>query len=158
MEHLAVSLNPRQGLMAGDRLASLLTRAPGHQPALAAFHSALDRMPWHLYEVPAGGAPAAGDPGKTGRAARWLRIHATGTQMTAMLTVVAARKKLRLAADDGIPRAWARRRGEYLPAADWFCVAAPEGAEDKEGPGFAAAWPIALAGPAQGELFAEPVA
>jgi hypothetical protein len=78
--------------------------------------------------------------------------------MTATLTVVAARKKLRLAADDRIPRAWARRRGEYLPAADWFDVAAPEGAEDKEGPGFAAAWPIALAGPAQGELFAEPVA
>jgi hypothetical protein len=49
-------------------------------------------------------------------------------------------------------------RGEYLPAADWFYVAAPEGAEDKEGPGFATAWPVALAGPVQGELFAEPVA
>jgi hypothetical protein len=120
----------------------------------------LDRMPWHLYEVRRAVLPAAGDPGKTGRAARWLRVHATGTraQMTATLTATAASNKLRLAAEDGIPRAWARRRGEYLPAADWFYVAAPEGAEDKEGPGFAAAWPIALAGPAQGELFAEPVA
>jgi hypothetical protein len=42
MEHLAVSLNARQGLMAGDRLASLLTRTPGHQHTLTAFPSALD--------------------------------------------------------------------------------------------------------------------
>jgi len=158
MEHLAVSLNPRQGLMAGERLAGLLARTPGHQRTLAAFRSELDRIPWRLYEVRRAVLPAASDPAKTGRAARWLRTHATGTraQMTAALTTVAARNGLPVTAEDGIPRAWARRRGEYLPAADWFYVAAPYGARDKEGPGFAAAWPIALAGPAQGELFAEP--
>ncbi len=160
MEHLAVSLNPRQGLMAGERLANLLARTPGHHHTLAAFQSALDRMPWRLYEVRRAVLPTASDPGKTGRAARWLRTHAAGirAQMQAALTAVAASKRLPVTAEDGIPRAGARRRGEYLPAADWFFVAAPEGAHDKEGPGFAAAWPIALAGPAQGELFAEPVA
>jgi hypothetical protein len=78
--------------------------------------------------------------------------------MTAALTALAASKNLRLTAGDGIPRAWARRRGAHLPAADWFYVAAPEGADDKEGPGFAAAWPAALAGPAQRELFGVPAA
>jgi hypothetical protein len=159
MEHLAVSLNPRQGLIAGQRLAHLLAQTPGHQHTLAAFQSALDRMPWRLYEIRRAVLPGATGPGKIGRAARWLRTHGTGTrtQMTAALSAIAASKELPVTAEDGIPRAWARRRGQYLPAADWFFVAAPEGAEDKEGPGFAVDWPTALAGPAQQELFTEPV-
>jgi hypothetical protein len=78
--------------------------------------------------------------------------------MTAALTATATSKNLRVTVDPGIPRAWAWRRGAHLPTADWFYVAAPEGADDKEGPGFAAAWPVALAGPAQRELFGVPVA
>jgi hypothetical protein len=77
--------------------------------------------------------------------------------MIAEVHRLAAAEGARVTAEDRIERAWLRRRGEFLPAADWFLVAAPQGAEDKEGPGFAAAWPIALAGPAQGELFAEPL-
>jgi hypothetical protein len=159
MEHPAVSLNPRQSLIAGQRLAHLLARTPGHQHTLAAFQSALDQMPWRLYEIRRAVLPAASDPGKTGRTARWLRTHATGTQtqMTAALSTIAANRELPVTAEDGIPRAWTRRRGQYLPAADWFFVAAPEGAEDKEGPGFAAAWPTTLGRPAQQELFTEPV-
>jgi hypothetical protein len=50
-------------------------------------------MPWRLYEVRRAALPAASDPGKTGRAARW-RTHATGTRMQAALTAMAASKKL----------------------------------------------------------------
>jgi len=159
MEQLAVSLNPRQGLMAGERLASLLARTPGHQHTLAAFQAALDQMPWRVYEVRRAVLPRAGDPRKVGRAARWLRVWAHGTRaaMAAEVHRLAAAEGVRVTADDGIERAWLRRRGEFLPAVDWFLVAAPQGAQDKEGPGFAAAWPTALAGPAQGDLFTEPL-
>ena len=44
---------------------------------------------------------------------------------------------------DGIERAWLRRRGATLPAAEHFLVAAPAGPQDKEGPGFQAAWQAA---------------
>lgn len=143
--------------MAGERLASLLARTPGHQITLAAFQSALNQMMWQVYEVRRAVLPKPGDPGKTGRAARWLRIRAHGTRaaMVTELHRLAAAEGARVTAEDGVERAWLRRRGEFLPAADWFLVAAPQGAEDKKGPGFAAAWPTALAGPTQGELFAE---
>jgi hypothetical protein len=36
--------------------------------------------------------------------------------------------------EDGIERAWLRRRGATFPAAEHFLVAAPAGPEDKEGP------------------------
>ncbi len=88
MEHLAVSLNPAKASWPDSASPSLLARAPGHQHTLATFQSALDRMPWRLYEVRRAVLPTASDPGKTGRAARWLRTHATGTraQMQAALT------------------------------------------------------------------------
>ncbi len=137
MEYLAVSLNPRQGLMAGQRLATRLSRAPGHQPTLATFQAALDQMPWRLYEVRRAVLPAATGAGKTSRAARWLRAYASGTraQMATALAATAASNKLRVTAEDGIPRAWARRRGEHLPAADWFFVAAPKEQQTKKAPG-----------------------
>jgi hypothetical protein len=157
MEHLAVSLNPRQGLMGGKRLASLLADDSGQQHTPAAFQQALDQMPWRLYEVRRATLPKRGDPRKSGGRGRWLESKAAGTrqQMIAELHKVAAVEGLAVTAEDGIPRAWRRRRAEFLPAADWFYVAAPEGAHDKEGRGFAAAWPVALQGPAQGELFGE---
>jgi len=154
MEHLAVSLNPRQGLMAGERLADLLAAA-GLDHTLALFHRELTQVEWRVYEV-----RRALLPGGRGRAVRWLRAHAAGTrtQMAAELARIAATDGLCISADDGIERAWVRRRGAHVPTAEWFYTAAPAGATDKEGPGFAAAWPAALAGPAQGELFTPAVA
>jgi hypothetical protein len=72
--------------------------------------------------------------------------------MAEELNRIAVAEDLRILAEDGIPRAWRRRRGAHLPAAEWFWVAAPAGPEDKERPGFADAWPAALAGPDQQEL------
>jgi hypothetical protein len=106
MEHLAVSLNPRQGLMGGERLANLLAGAPGQEHTLAAFEAALDEMPRQLYQVRRAVLPKATDPGLAGRAARWLRAHADGTraQMAAALNAMAAHEGLRVTAEDGIPR------------------------------------------------------
>jgi hypothetical protein len=108
MEHLAVSLKPRQGLMAGKRLASLLARTPGHQHPLAAFQSALDQMPWHLYEVRRAVLTAAGGAGKTGRAARWLHTHATGTHAQTTATLTQRRARLSPACRETRPSTWQR--------------------------------------------------
>jgi hypothetical protein len=154
MEHLAVSLNQRQGLIAGQRLARLVAVTPGQEQTAAMFAAQLDAMTWKVYEVRRAVRPRAGDPSKMASAVRSLRTVASGSRaaMAGELACIAARKGTRVTAEDGIGRAWLRRRGDYLPAAEWFYVAAPEGAEDKQGPGFAGAWPAALAGPAQGEL------
>jgi hypothetical protein len=140
--------------MAGQRLAVLLAATPGQGATLALLHTQLKAMPWQLYEVRRAIAPKASDPHTAGRAVRSLRAQAAGTRaaMTTALTQLADRNHLTLTAGDGIPRVWCRRRGNYLPTAEWFWVAAPAGAADKQGPGFAAAWQAALAG-GQPDLF-----
>jgi hypothetical protein len=47
--------------------------------------------------------------------------------------------------EDGIERAWLRRLGAAFPAAEHFLVAGPAGPQDKDGPGFEAAWQAATA-------------
>src|SRR5205807_44540 len=100
---------------------------------------------WNVYEVRRAVRPRAGDPSKMASAVRSLRVAASGSraEMAAELARIAADERLQVTAEDGIERAWKRRRGDYLPAAEWFYVAAPEGAGDKTGPGFGTAWPAA---------------
>jgi hypothetical protein len=145
MEHLAVSLNPRQGLMAGRRLADLLANSPAHAATMSLFRARLDADPWNVYEVRRALRPNA----------RCLRIAATGSRadMSAELARLARAEDLSLTADDGIARAWLRRRGPVFPTAEHFYVAAPAGASEKEGRGFATAWAAALQAPAQLDLF-----
>jgi hypothetical protein len=111
-------------------------------------------MPWRVYEVRRALRPRPGDSAKVGTAYRSLRAAAGGTRaaMAEELARIAVAEGTRVLAEDGIGRVWRLRRGAHLPAAQWFWTAAPAGPEDKEGPGFAAAWPLALAGPAQQEL------
>lgn len=154
MEHIAVSLNPRQGLAAGDRLSALLAATGQHQAVLSAFTAGLTRMPWRVYEVRRVIKPRAGDPAKAANAARSLRAIAAGSrdQMTAVLRELAHRRGAAIENSDGIERAWLRHRGPALPAAEHFLVAAPAGPDDKEGPGFQAAWQAAAmpaAGPGE---------
>jgi len=145
MEHLAVSLNPRQGLMAGRRLADLLAKSPAHTATMTLFGQRLDACPWNVYEVRRALRPNA----------RWLRIAATGSRaaMTAELADLARAADLTVTAEDGIARTWLRRRGPVFPTAEHFYVAAPAGASQKEGRGFAAAWEAALQATAQLDLF-----
>ena len=151
MEHLAVSLNPRQGLAGGKRLSELLAREPGQEATLAEFRRQLDGMDWNLYEMRrAMRAPAKGS--------RCLQILDSGGQadMTAALHRRAATEGLLVVREGGIERAWRRRRGIGFPDAEWLYVAAPAGAEDKTGRGFAAAWAAAEAGPPQQALWEGP--
>jgi hypothetical protein len=145
LEHIAVSLNPRQGLAAGKRLSGLLAESGQHQDVMAAFSAELDRMPWRVYEVRRAIRPRATDPAKAANASRSLRAVAGGgrAQMLAILRELAESEGAAIEDDGGIERAWLRRRGATFPAAEHFLVTAPAGPDNKEGPGFAAAWQAA---------------
>lgn len=150
LEHLAVCLNPRQGLAAGERLAGILVGTGRHEAVLAAFRAGLHRTPWRLYEVRRVIRPRADDPSRPGSASRSLRAIAAGgrAEMTAALREQAASRGARIITDTVAQRAWLRVRGECYPAAEHFLVVAPAGARDKESPGFARAWAEAAAHPA----------
>ncbi len=87
LEHIAVSLNPRQGLAAGERLSGLLAASGQHHDVLAAFAARLDRMPWQVYAGRRVIRPRADDPTRAANASRLLRAVAADsrTQMTAVL-------------------------------------------------------------------------
>ena len=145
LEHIAVSLNPRQGLAAGERLSGLLAASGQHHDVLSGFAAGLDQMPWQVYEVRRVIRSRAGDPTRAANASRSLRALAVGSraQMTAVLRKMAEAEGVGVDAEDGIERAWLRRRGAVFPAAEHFLVAAPAGPEDKDGPGFEAVWQTA---------------
>jgi hypothetical protein len=132
----AVSLNPRQGLAAGERLAALLGATGQHRDVLSAFAASLERMSWRVYEVRRVIRPRADDPARPANASRSLRAVAAGSraQMAAVLRTMAKAEGASVEDEDGIGRAWLRRRGAAFPAAEHFLVAAPTGPEDKDGP------------------------
>jgi hypothetical protein len=155
LEHVAVALNPRQGLVGGDRLADILAATGQHRAVLDAFAARLGEMTWQVYEVRRVIRPRAGDPSKPANAVRSLRAVASGTreQMTAVLGRLAGLQGAVIDTSDGITRAWLRRRGQQLPAAEQFYALAPAGPADKTGPGFGPAWRAAATLPAtQAEL------
>jgi hypothetical protein len=65
--------------------------------------------------------------------------------MTAVLRKMAKAEGAGIEDEDGIERAWLRRRGAAFPAAEDFLVAAPAGPQDEDGPGFESAWQAATA-------------
>ena len=142
LEHIAVSLNPRQGLAAGERLSGLLAATGQHHDVLSAFAAGLGRMPWRVYEVRRVIRPRADDPARPGNASRSIRAVAAGSraQMAAVLRTMAKAEGTAVEDEDGIERAWLRRRGTAFPSAEHFLVSAPAGPQDKDGPGFDAAW------------------
>jgi len=159
LEHIAVSLNPRQGLAAGQRLAVLLRASGRHAAVISAFELKLDTMPWHVYEVRRVILPRAADRSKAGTSARSLRALDSGNrqEMLASLRQHAAAHLTPVQSFDGIDRAWLRYRGAGFPAAEHFYVAAPAGPHDKHRPGFDQAWDAAIAS-ASPELFRESAA
>jgi hypothetical protein len=151
METAAAALNSRQGLIPGRRLAGLLAETPGHEPVLALLEERLASMPWRVYEVRRAILPRPGEPARAGSVYRSVRAVASGTRtaMASELARIADARGARIVTEDGIPRAWRMRRCPGLPAAEWFFAAAPATPDDKQRPGFAAAWRAALAGPAR---------
>lgn len=150
MEHIARTLNPRQGLAGSKRstsgmaaaktLIGLLEADPRQHVLLRMHRERLESVPWKLFEVQrAYRAP--------GQAPRRLRTIASGSrdEMTAALRAEAAGTTMELSAHDGIERAWRMRRSPGYPAAEWLLAAAPAGPADKTGRGFTEAWKHSLA-------------
>jgi hypothetical protein len=150
MEHVAVALNPRQGLIAGARLYDILTATPGQEQVLALLEDRLNASEWALYHVRRALLPSARRPDRAGTSARDLRAVAIGDR-AAMKRALAGRAR-RGGVDLDIsdprhPRVWLHRRGEYLPAIESYYAIAPHTALDKTAPGFASAWKKATTTP-----------
>jgi hypothetical protein len=147
MEYVATALNPRQGLIGGRRLASLMHRTPALAAALGIFSTALETADWAVYEVQRARLPRG--------VTRRISIHATGTRDTTRIALgdLAAQLGTRLDDSDGHPRAWLRMPAPSPPTAEWFYVTAPATATAKTGPGFADAWATALEAPRHADLF-----
>jgi hypothetical protein len=135
LERRALCLNPRGGLIAGERLADLIAV---HRPQIdAAFGRRLEETPHSVYEVRRLWRPRADDPLKVANANRDLRVLATGPRSECEGAV---RERGLLDRSDGIERVYRLRRGEALPAREHFLVAGPAGAVDKAMPGFEGWW------------------
>lgn len=144
MERLAVALNPNQGLAKDRQLADILRATGGHTEALRLFLNELNSTTWRLYRVRRVIRGRKDDPSKPANGARKVEALAEGSrgQMLGELEQLAADQDLVLTAGaDHVLRAWVRERGDGpYPVFEEFYVAAPAGAADKEGRGFAAAW------------------
>lgn len=135
LERRSVCLNPRSGLIAGDRLADLIE---DHRPALAArFERELHREPHAVYEVRRIWRAQAANPLKVANANRHLRVLATGTRAYCEAYL---RDLGELDRRDGIARVYRQQRGDTLPAREHFIVAGPAGAIEKSLPSFESWW------------------
>lgn len=135
LERRSLCLNPRGGLIAGDRLADLIAI---HRPKItAAFDDLLDRTQHAVYEVRRIWRPQAKYPDKVANANRDLRVLNVGTRGECEAAV---RGRGAVDRSDGIERMYLRRRGDKLPAREHFVVAGPAGAGEKALPSFESWW------------------
>lgn len=135
LEWRALCLNPRGGLIAGERLIDLLAE---QRPALVEqFRAHLDHVPHSVYEVRRLWRPKRDDPLKVHMANRDLRILAHGPRLQCEARV---RSLGPIDTHDGIERVYRLRRGEQLPTRESFVVAGPAGAVEKALPSFGTWW------------------
>lgn len=135
LERRALCLNPRGGLIAGERFADLIAM---HRPAIdAAFKERLEQTPHCVYEVRRLWRPRSDNPLKVANANRDLRVLSSGSRAECEARV---RRHGPVDRSDGIERHYRLRRGEALPAREHFLVAGPAGAADKALPSFEAWW------------------
>lgn len=124
LERRSLALNPRSGLIAGDRLADLIA---DRRPALAAaFEAHLDEVEHAVYEVRRLWRPRADNPLKVANANRDLKVLAQGSRSRCNRTVRDLGEVD--VGPDGIERVYRRRRGDTLPTREHFIVAGPAGA------------------------------
>lgn len=135
LERRALCLNPRGGLIAGERLADLIAI---HRPEIdATFRKRLDGAPHSVYEVRRLWRPRADNPLKVANANRDLRVLTTGSRSECESVV---RERGQVDRADGIERVYRLRRAKTLPAREHFIVAGPAGAADKAMRNFDAWW------------------
>lgn len=146
MEHLALTLNPRQGLIGGKRLIDLV-RAENMTGVLAAFDELLAQQTHAIYDVRRIISPRKDDPTVSGRVERSLRIPGTGTRdsLQSALDRLAAMGEAQgvtttVTGEDGIMRLYQHQRGTTFPTIERFFVVAPALALRKERKGFDERW------------------
>lgn len=140
LEHRAVCLNPQQGLIAGDRLATRVAELGGDLQQRWLEHR--EDLEHCVYEIRRLKRPRDNDVLKVANASRSLTIHATGSRqaMRELLADMAADHGQPLDTHDGIERLYLRRYGRDLPAGEHFLVAGPAGALEKARPNFDTWW------------------
>lgn len=156
MEHLALALNPTQGLVAGHRLIDMI-REQQLDGVLGAFDAALEDQHHALYDVRRILRPRKTDPTKLGNAARSVRVRTRGRRdvLHQLIGLMAAdgesTGRMRpVVGEDGILRVYQHERGPTFPAVERFFVVAPGLALWKENENFDQWWAEAsTAGTAQ---------
>lgn len=147
MEFTATALNPRQGLIRGERLLTDLRAAAGAGPVLTLFEALLDALPWAVYSVRR--ALSAREDGGLNHS-RSVRILDTAPRHAIHERLVQHARKANAVIvagdpghDDQHPRAWLRHRDEAAPTAEHFLTIAPATAITETGPAFPKAWAAA---------------
>jgi hypothetical protein len=135
LERRSLCLNPKGGLIAGDRLCDLLAV---HRPTIfTTFNDELNAMPHSVYEVKRIWLPKKADPEKVGTVFRYLRVDFCGSRVECEEEV---RRRGALDRADDFERSYVLHRGGALPDRERFFVAGPAGAVDKWRPSFASRW------------------
>lgn len=150
MEHVAVALNPRQGLIAGKRLYDVLAAAPGQGRVLALLEERLNTAEWAVYHVRRALLPSTRRPDRPGSNARDLRAVAIGDRAAVERALAQLALDHRTTVDVGDPRhprVWLQRRGAHLPATESYYAIAPHTAVNKTSRSFASTWKKATTTP-----------
>ena len=151
MEHVALALNPRQGLLGGKRLIDLITATSTQRPELRHvldyFDTRIHHERWALYDVRRAWRPSEDDPGKVAAVPRAVTRLGDGPRERVLdrFHAYAEANALTVEHDDRHTRAWHRYRAAGLPAAEHLITVAPAVVADKIGPGFHTAWQHATA-------------
>lgn len=151
MEHVALALNHRQGLLGGRRLIDLITSKTLDQPELRHvldyFDSRIRHEHWALYDVRRAWRPTEGDPGRVAAAPRAVTRLADGPRKHVLdrFHDYVTANALTIEHYDRQTRAWHRRRTTNPSMAEHFITIAPATVADKIGPGFDDAWHHATA-------------
>ncbi|WP_214317116.1 hypothetical protein [Nonomuraea sediminis] len=151
MEHLAVAINPRQGLLAGEQLYDLIASNPDSGPLLELFERRLDRLPWAVYDVRRAMGAKPGDAMARGQTYRSLELLVEGTRADVLARLDRAAHLLgrEVETDGRHHRLWLRTRNLYYPCVEHALVVAPALAHDKTFKSFERSWLAGLNGPAQ---------
>lgn len=146
MEHLALALNPAQGLIGGKRLIDLI-RTEEMTGVLDAFDALLSQQTHAIYEVRRIISARKGDPTKVGSVDRSLRVRGTGTRdkLQSLLGRLAAEGEAQgvtktTVGDDGFMRVYQYERGSTFPTIERYFVVAPALAPRKEKARFDERW------------------
>ncbi|ADK69022.1 hypothetical protein [Gordonia sp. KTR9] len=146
MEHLALALNPKQGLIGGKRLIDLI-RAENMTTVLEAFEVLLAGQTHALYDVRRIISSRKGDSAAAGSVDRSLRIRTTGTRedLQAQLDRFAADGAAKglttsVIGEDRLTRLYQHQRGTLFPTIERFFVVAPALAAPKEKSRFNERW------------------